>query len=381
MPAPNFVSGVRDTYADQADHVFEVESSVKFLNPKDNGIRWIKSLLEKASGSKHVATSLKYQWLETVIAPAKETVASIALNATSITVANAYIYMVGDILRCENEFYRVTAITNATTIAVTSGYAGSASAAHTSKVVYNLGKAAAENATPGAGFTNTGERKYNYVQTFEMPMEMSADEIAEKSYEDGNPFDAQFERDTLAFMKRMANAVIRGTRYEDTGNKIRTAGGLDYFVTTNVTNVAGALSITNLDAGILLSVLAGGQPSRLVMSPARKQKLDALDTNKVYATKAELKTGGNPIVSQWQSGILEYPLEVVIDFTVPDDTIYIIDDSTIEIIPLVSNGVNGRLGVVDATQPGQDGKKSALRGKYTFKFEREAANVKLYGLS
>lgn len=376
-----WVSGARDTYADQSDHQFLVEDGVKYLNPKENGIRWVKMLLERTAQSKHVATSLKYQWLETAIAASKETVASIVLNATSITVANAYIYMVGDILRCENEFYRVTAITNGTTIAVTSGYAGSTSAAHTSKVLYNLGKASVENATPGNGFTDTADRKYNYVQTFEMPVEMSADEIAEKSYESGNPFDAKFERQTLAFMKRMANAIIRGTRYEDTTNKLRLAGGLDYFLATNLTNVAGALSITNLDAGILASVQAGGQPSRLVMSPARKQKLDALDTNKVYATKAQLATGGNPIVSQWQSGVLETPLEVVVDFTIPDDTIYIIDDSTIEIIPLVSNGVNGRLSVVDATQPGQDGKKSALRGKYTFKFEREAANVKLYGLS
>jgi hypothetical protein len=375
-----FVSGVRDSYADATDHVLEVESSIKFLNPKDNGIRWVKSLLERASGSSHVATGSKYSWLETALAVPKETVTTI-INATSVTVANAYGYMVGDILRIENEFYRVTAITNGTTLAVTSGYAGSTSAAHTSKVLYNLGKAAAENAVPGAGFTSTADKKYNYVQTFEMPMEMSADEIAEKSYEAGNPFDAQFERNTLAFMKRMANAVIRGTRYEDSGNKIRLAGGLDFYLTTNVTNVAGALSITNLDAGILASVLVGGNPSRLVMSPARKQKLDALDTNKVYATKAQLTTGGNPIVSQWQSGILETPLDVVIDMSIPDDTVYIIDDSTIEIIPLVSNGVNGRLSVVDATAPGQDGKKSALRGKYTFKFEREAANVKLYGLS
>lgn len=376
-----FVSGVRDSYADQSDHVFDVESSVKFLNPKDNGIRWVKSLLERANGSSHVATSLKYQWLETALAVPKETVASIGSGASSITVANAYGYMVGDILRSENEFYRVTAITDGTTIAVTSGYAGSTTGAHTSKVLYNLGKASAENSVPGNGFSDTADRKYNYVQTFELPMEMSADEIAEKSYEAGNPFDAKFERLTLAFMKRMANSVIRGTRYEDTTNKIRLAGGLDYFLATNVTNVAGALSITNLDTGILASVLAGGQPDRLVMSPTRKQKLDALDANKVYATKAQLTTGGNPIVSQWQSGILEQPLEVVVDLTIPDDTIYIIDDSTIEVIPLVNNGVNGRLGVVDATAPGQDGKKSALRGKYTFKVERESANVKLYGLS
>lgn len=175
-----FVSGVRDSYADQSDHVFEVESSVKFLNPKDNGIRWVKSLLERANGSNHVATSLKYQWLETALAVPKET-ASPVINATSITVANAYGYMVGDILRCENEFYRVTGITNGTTIAVTSGYAGSTSAAHTSKTLYNLGKASAENSVPGAGFTDTADRKYNYVQTFELPMEMSADEIAEKA--------------------------------------------------------------------------------------------------------------------------------------------------------------------------------------------------------
>jgi hypothetical protein len=60
---------------------------------------------------------------------------------------------------------------------------------------------------------------------------------------------------------------------------------------------------------------------------------------------------------------------------------YSIDMSTLALIPLHNNGIDGRLSVVDATLPGQSGKKKLLRSYYTLEMVTEAANGKLTTLT
>jgi hypothetical protein len=158
-------------------------------------------------------------------------------------------------------------------------------------------------------------------------------------------------------------------------------GGLKQFVTSNVSNVAGALTLAAIDAQILAIVQAGGNPDVLTMSPKQKQKLDALDANKIYTGKRELSTGGNPMVQTWQSGILNRPLDVIVDQTILDDELWILDTNYVSIGNLSNNGVVGNFHVEDATDPGQDGKQKVIRGKYTTEVRQQKAHAYLYGLS
>lgn len=377
MALPDIVSGNRKTDHDQDDHILDIERGIKYLNPRDNGIKFVKRLISNRGSN--VAKSYKHEWVETALPVRKETV-TIDDSSTALTVGNAYGYQVGDLIKIDDEILRVTALADATTLTVTRSYGVGAAAAHSSKIAYNLGSAARENADAPEGTTMNSDKLYNYVQTFDRSVDMSNDEIAQLSAEMGNPFNAQLERLTLFFWKLVAQAVFKGERIEDTTLDIHAMGGIDYFMTTNPTSAGGALTLALIDTEIKQIVDAGGNPDVLVMGTKQKQKLDALDTNAVRIGKRE-RLGGSQNVQTWQSGILDHTLDVIVDHTIPDDELYILDTSSLELVPLVNNGINGRLSVEDATAPGRDGKKKVLRAKYTLVVRMQAGLSKLYGLS
>ena len=382
MALPSIVSGNRTTFNDQDDHILDIERGIKFLNPRDNGIKFVKRLIQNRGSN--VAKSYKHEWVETALPVRRETVTIANDSDTDVTVGNAYGYQVGDLLRVDDEILRVTVVAPgavATTITVTRSYGASAAAAHSAKVMYNLGSAAIENATAPAGISLDGDKLYNYVQTFDRAVDMSNDEIAQLSAEMGNPFNAQLERVTLYFWKLLAQAIFKGERIEDSTLKIHAMGGIDYFMTTNATSGGGALTLALIDAEILQIVQAGGDPDVIVLSPYQKQKLDALDTTAVRIGKRGPHLGGSLNVQTWQSGVLDHTLDVVVDHTIPDTEVYILDTSKLELVPLVNNGINGRLSVEDATTPGQDGKKKVLRAKYTLVVRMQTGMSKIYALT
>lgn len=376
--AKGFVTGPRLSFDDSTDEILQIEEGIKYLNTADNGIRFMRKLINNRGGK--VAKSHTYYWDETALPARRETITLADAVGTTVTVANSKAYRVGDLLKCESEVMRVTALASATTLTVTRAYAGTTGAAHAAKVMFNLGYAAVENSTGPQAVSTTVDRLYNYVQQFEDAVELSDIEIATLSSESGNPLNAQLERLTLSFWKRFAQAVLKGVRYNDTTNKFKVMGGIDQFLSTNVATGAGALAISTIDNQLLNIINAGGNPDTIVLNPYQKQKLDALDVNKQLLGKKE-HTGGNLVTQTWQSGIMDHSLDVVVDHTLPNDELYIFDSSTISVIPLSNNGVDGRLSVVDASLPGQSGTKKLLRAYYTTEVVTEAANAKISGLS
>lgn len=369
-----FVAGTRTSFADQSDHILDLADGLDFLSPSQDGI----AILKKIGLNKKIANSFKYEWTQTALAVRRETITQL-IGDTTFTVANARQYQVGNILRVQNELVRVTAIASATTLTVTRGYGGTAAAAITAQPIMSVGGAASENSTGPAGITDTADRLYNYIQIFDRAVELSKTEIMQASTE-GNPLTGQLKRRYVELMREVAMAVFYGIRYEDTTNILHTMGGLKQFVLTNVTNVAGALTIAAIDALILAIVTAGGDPKIIALSPYQKQKLDALDVNKQLLGKRE-HTGGNLVTSTWQSGVLDHMLDVVVDHGLLISELWILDTDNLEAGYAAGNGESGALAVVDATLPGQDGKKRVIRGHLGFKVLQEKTHGYLYGLT
>lgn len=372
----SFTSGTKTYFTDSADHILDLRDGLDFLQPLNDGIALLKMIGTNGFNAK----SVKHEWTETTLAVRGETVTLADGTGTALTVANAYQYQINEMLKVENEVLRVTAITNATTLAVARGAAGTTGAAHTAKTMRTLGAADPENADAPAGIEDTADRLYNYVQTFTRGVEISNDEIAQLTT-DGNHLNGNIKRRFIEINRQLASALFYGVRYEDTTNKFHSLGGLSQFVTSNVTSVGGALTISAIDAQILNIVLAGGDPDCIVLSPYQKQKLDALDANKIYTDKQKLDTGGNPMVTTWQSGILDHPLQVIVDHSILQDQLWLLDTDHIKIGSLSNNGVDGAFHVEDAKTPGRDGEKKVIRGKYTVRVEQQKSSGYLYGLS
>lgn len=373
----SFVSGAKDTFSDSADHILDLRKGLDFLDAGNQNI----ALLKRIGTNGFSAKSTKHEWTETELAVRGETI-TITESAITLTVDDANQYQKNELLKCESEVMRVTAIASATTLTVVRGYAGTTAAAHTSARAFSIGPADPENSQAPEGVADSATRLYNYVQTFTRAVELSNDEIAQLSTE-GNPLNGQIARRFIEINRQLAKAMLYGVRHQDTTNKIHTMGGLTQYVTTNVSNVNGALTLASIDAQILAIVEAGGDPKLLAMSPRQKQKLDALDAGLVRTGKkdSESKRGGNPDVMTWQSGILGHTLDIVVDQSIEKDELWILDTDYVEIGSLNNNGVNGAFGVVDATTPGQDGKHKAIRGKYTMCVEQEKAHARLYNLT
>lgn len=369
-----FVPGTKTTFSDSADHILDLSDGLDYLNPKNDGI----ALLKKIGLNRGSAKAVKHEWTEVELAARGETI-TIDNSATTLTVADAYIYQIGDLIKSGTEVMRVTALASATTLTVTRAYAGTSAAAHTAVLAYSLGSADVEGADAPAGIADAGSRLYNYVQTFTRGVKLSNDEIAQLST-DGNPLNKQIERRFIEINRLLARAFFYGVRYEDTSLKIHAMGGLKQFITTNVTNVGGALTIAAIDAQILAIVNAGGNPDTLVLSPYQSQKLSALDANKQMFGKHET-TGGNLITLTWQSNLLSSPLEVIVDHSILTDELWILDTSQVKIMPLEHNGVNGAFHVENSTTPGADNESRVIRGKYTVEVEQQKAHGYLYGLS
>lgn len=376
--AKGLITGQRTTFDDTTDHIIQIEDGIKFLNTQDNGIKFIKKLIANRDGK--VAKSTQFNWDETDLPARRETITLADGTATAITVASSKAYPVGTIVRCENELMRVTAQTNATTLAVTRGYGGTTGVAHAAKTMLNLGVAGAENSTGPVAVSTTAARLYNYVQMFEDAVELSDQEIAQLSSEMGNPMNRQLERITLWYWKKFAQAVFYGIRYEDSTNKLRTMGGIKSFLTTNVNNVAGAQTKTALNTMLLAQVEAGGNPDMLVMSPRQAGKLADIDASLININYKE-QARGDKQVTTWFSPYLGRSLDVLVDFTIMNDEVYSLDTSKLSLIPLSNNGVDGRLSIVDGTAPGQAGERKILRSYYTLQVDLEGGHAYQYGLT
>lgn len=370
------VAGEKTTFSDATEHLLPVERTLKFLNPRNNAVGLLKRI---GVGDGWDDTKLK--WNETAVPVTQETMTFASGADTNPTVVDTGAYQINDLIKIDSEVVRVTALASGTVLTVSRAYAGTTGVAHAAKTGYNMGSADPEGANAPAGSEVVSTQLFNYMQTFTRLVDLSTDEIA-TLHAGGNPFNKQLAIKMVQFWRLVSNAMIQGVRFENTGLNIRSMGGLDQFITSSVTNVAGALTKAVIDAMILTAVqnYAGDEDGFvLACHPKQKIKMDYLNTAPTPTDYMLTKTGQNN-VEAYKTGIMgEIP--VFVDLAIPNDRLYLLNTSEITLRPLDGNGISGRAAVSDATTPGADNKKSVIRGKYTLQVELEKSHGYLYGLT
>ena len=371
-----FIPGVKDTVDNNGTTTkLEIDDGLDFLNPSQDGV----SILKRLGFNGFTFANHKYEWREVVLASRKESVTLADAVGTALTVADAYQYLPNTLLKIESEVVRVTAIASATSLTITRGYGGTTAAAHSGKYAITLGTAMPEGADASVGMADNGVALYNYDQTFERTVSLTNHEIAALSVE-GNPLPEQITRRQIEMYREIAQAMFYGVRIADTTNLVYAMGGLKQFVTTNVTNVAGALTIAAIDAMLLAIVRAGGDPKTITVSPYQAQKLAALDVNYQQIGKKE-KTAGSLAPRTWQSMVVGHDLDIIIDQTILDDELHINDWDHIELGHQDHNGISGSMHIVDSTKPGAQRQEKVIRAVLGFKCKLEKGQGYLYGLT
>lgn len=252
----------------------------------------------------------QFFWMdESLLIPRSSLGATLVTAGTSLTLASAgdrLKFSTGDVLRImtsgASEVLRVTgySVTTATDLVVTRSYDGTTAVQYlTNTTVVGLGTALAEGSDPEAARTIDRNSRNNYTQIFGPTLiHLSATEQTVGKYGVSN----EFARQTYNRMKENVvyreQAYVYGRSTTSTTTEIRTTGGLDYYITTNVDSTSTQLTVTSIQSGLQLAYAQGGVPDRIMANPLALADLNAVgDTNRVRTTVSDSVRGRAPVTT------------------------------------------------------------------------------------
>jgi len=245
-------------------------------------------------GSRSV-TERQFDWMDdTILVPRSTLNGAVTTGDVAITVATGdrTKFSTGDLLIVQKagatpEQIRVTGYSSGTDVLnVSRAWAGTATNYASGAIVVGIGTALQEGSDPEAARTVDRVQNTNVTQIFgPTKVDMSRTEQQVAKYGVASEWAHQL-------MGRMAeNAISReqaflyGARVDSTSAKIRSTGGLEFFLTSNVDASATSLTITNLVTRQQSGYNAGGFADVVMANPVAFTDLNAItDTSIVRET-------------------------------------------------------------------------------------------------
>jgi hypothetical protein len=326
-------------------------------------------------GFAEAVTQTTHQWFEDEMFADESTVAGTVTNvATSVVVANAEPFRVGHVVKVGDELLLVTAIAGST-LTVVRGYAGSTAAA-----IADLAKIEVQFVEGQEGANARGARykarvaKSNKTQIFDDSVEISGTAEAVTHYGINDLYEYEKQKKQLELALQLEKALINGISYES--GQIRQMKGIRQFIASNVTNVAGALTMASVNDLAQKIYEAGGFATggdyKVIVGAKQKRNLSALDTNKVQISRSENSRG--EVVDTLINDFGQF--EIALNNNLGADELLFVDANRIAIRPLVGREFFHKyLGEVG------DNRAGMLVGEYTLEFKQEKAHGRLKGLS
>lgn len=273
---------------------------------------------------KRVAQQPKVEWLESEAMPRFDATTATATSvATSIGVANGNYFRVGDFVRntATGEGLEVTA-TAAGALTVTRGI-GSTTAAvmGATDELFIVGNVNQEGATLREIKTVKVANAYNYCQIERTPFGVTGTEAASKMVS-GPELDRLEAAAALEHMRAWEQTVLFGARKEDTGTTgkpKRFAGGITEFVTTNTTNVGGALTESSFLTFLRTGFRYGSDRKVLVASPLVVAAIEGYARTNIQVTNDRASTYGIQM-RQYVSG--QGTVDIIMDRALADSAKY-----------------------------------------------------------
>ena len=256
----------------------------------------------------------EFKWMDEELLLPRATVAgtgAAGAGATTITVsaADSYRFQVDDLLNIGEEdatvngaIKRITAINNSTGVINVADWAnGSAwpatTAAHEDTVIC-VGTALVEGSDPGTARSADRTIHSNYTQIFgPTPIHMSRSEQQVTRYGVSDEFAKQVYGRSVENVITREQAYLYGQYNNDTSNKRRSTGGLNYHITSN-TDTSTTLTVSALEALQQKCYNAGGMPDLLIANPASFATLNAVsDSGRVRTVIDDPRRGRVPVAS------------------------------------------------------------------------------------
>lgn len=268
----------------QSQRVVDMDNVIHQLEPNVAPLTVLTQKLKKRK-----AIGPKVEWLEHGRMPRFDVVSASATSAaTAIPVTNGAYFRVGDLVRITEtgEAIQVTA-TAAGALTATRGIGAVGAASATSAAeLFIVGNVNKEGASLREIKTRQLTNLYNYTEIVRTPTGLTGTDAATKQY--GGVSRASLQADAgVEHLRNWENIALAGARSESTattGQPSRTAGGAQEFVTTNVTNINGALSEANLQVFLASGFRYGSDQKLLLCSPLVLQAIEGF-------ARSNIKTG------------------------------------------------------------------------------------------
>ena len=263
---------------------------VAMLDPSDAPfVEAIGGLDGASSKFKFTASGIKCEWLEDTLAPLVGALTAAVTDAsvTTLGVADGNMFQPGHVLKIGDELVWVSNVSG-TTLTITRGFGGTTAAAHTVGALINIvSEARLEGAVSSdLGFTNFTS-DYNYSQIFERKIKLTGSAPIQDVYGFVDPYEYQAAKLMPEMMRLIELTLQEGKRTGDVEHPTtvpRAMGGVDVFLTTNITTAAvTTLSITNIENAIKLAYEDGASGQfTAIINPTDFQRITALYNNSSF---------------------------------------------------------------------------------------------------
>ncbi len=373
-------TGTRTTYTDTTPQKRSIADMIGMID-------WTEAPLLKLLGlngeSKFRLLNFprtKVEWLEDTMAPRSGTVnEALDSSETGVDVATGQgdYLKAGDVILVDSELMYVSSVAT-DTATVVRGFAGTTAASHSDQAAWKLATVARlEGADFTTGYTTSVTNPYNYTQIFSEAVKVTGSEQNDEKYGIS---------DTMAYhiSKLMGDggkagklpillqqAAYYGKRAAGSSTTARAMGGIEQYVTTNVTNLSSAaLTRKSIEDLMQLCYLAGGAPNTLVCNAWLRRKISSFYEGSISTDRSEERGGSKITTIVTDFG----DIEVMFDRWCPTDRMYLIE-------PAKMGWVTYRpFNVVDRASIGDYMVKEVL-GEYSFALMNETAHGYIYGAS
>jgi hypothetical protein len=371
-------TGTRTTYTDTAN----IKRSIGDII---NNIDWTEAPLLRKFGVNNQNKfrlvnwpQVKYEWLEDEMSARTTTLAeAVDIGETAIDVTDGSIFKEGDILKVNDELLYVSSVSS-NTLTVVKGFGGTTDAAHLlGDTIELVTIARLEGADYTTGHTTTVSNPYNYTQIFAEAVKVTGSEAVNTKYGiadtmayhlaklmgGSNGVGEKFRAGKLPIL--LQKTFYNGQRAQGSASTARAMGGFKFFVTTNVTNLAGAkLQRTHIEDLFQDCYEAGGDPDTIICGAWLRRKLTSFYEGLITTSRSETRGGSRIDTVMTDFG----ELEIMYDRWCEPDELYIVDSTKlgwVEYRPFA---------VYDRPSTGDYEVKEVL-GEYGFVLVNEAAHA------
>lgn len=244
---------------------------------------------------------IQFDWMTDSILTPRSTLGGAATTGDAVlTVASGdrTKFSTGDIVTVGKqnavEQIRVTGYSSgADVLNVTRAWAGTATNYASGAIVVGIGTALAEGSDPEAARTVDRVQVSNVTQIFgPTKVDLSRTEQQVRKYGVGNEFTHQLTGRMTENAISREQTFLYGARVNSTSLKVRTTGGLRYFITTNVDTSATSLTVATITTKQQTGYNAGGFADVVMANPVAIADLNAAaDTLVVRTTIDDPKRG------------------------------------------------------------------------------------------